>query len=70
MRACSTNATNCHTTKIAISPSSVPLMGRETKVPKPPRLSSIARRKFSSSIGPRMKPSMSGAASSSSRMNM
>ena len=56
--------------KRAITANKVPLMGRVTKALKLPRLSSRARRKFSSSIGPRMKPSISGAASRPRRMNM
>jgi hypothetical protein len=48
--------------------SSVALIGCEKKVVKLPRLRSIARRKFSSSIGPRMNPSISGAGSSDRRM--
>ena len=53
----------------AMKPSSVPLIGRVRNAERWPWLSSIARRKFSSSIGPRMNPSISGAASRPSRMN-
>ena len=38
-------------------------MGRVTNVDQSPRDSNIARRKFSSIMGPRMKPGMSGAGS-------
>ena len=47
----------------------VALVGRVMKTSKEPRLSSIARRKFSSSMGPRMKPSIKGAAPMPNRRN-
>ena len=45
-------------------------MGRSTKMPRLPRESSRARRKFSSTMGPSTKPSRIGATENSSTMKM
>src|SRR6185437_6709974 len=57
-------------TLLAIIAAFVALLGRVTKMLKLPRLMRSARRKFSSSIGPRMNPSSSGAGSRSRRRKM
>ena len=52
------------------SPSSVADSGRVTSTLQSPRDKSSARRRFYSIIGPRMKPSSSGAGSMPSLMKM
>ncbi|MNW17974.1 hypothetical protein D3C71_2173510 [compost metagenome] len=54
---------NTTTSTMAAMKSRVALIGRVTKVVGSPRDRIIARRRFSSSNGPRTKPSRSGAGS-------
>ena len=63
LRVRSTAGDSIATSRIATTPSSTALIGRVTKTLKSPSDSSMARRKFSSSCGPRTRPSSNGAGS-------